>query len=104
MCVGCPGEFVCCGKAWGVCVCTRPTWKRCCTKVPDVDCEKKNDDCAKLKAPLEYSLQVAITTRDVIKAILSVARGDTKKAPMDLAIAARDGVRETYEVGVDALG
>ena len=67
----------CCGRAWGVCVCTRPIWNTCCTKVPDVDCEKVNAVCAALKAPLEAALQAALHTLDLAKAVLSAVKRTT---------------------------
>ena len=112
VCIGCPSGWVCCGRAWGACVCTHPGWDSCCTRVDDPICVTANAGCAALKKPLDFILQGAIkvvdTSRhslDVVKGILSAAQGaiDVAKAPLTLANKALDVVKATYKAGVSAL-
>ena len=112
MCVGCPSGWVCCGRAWGACVCTHPGWNSCCTHVNNPICVAANAACAALKAPLDLALVVAREivdksryTLDVAKAAVSVAQGavNAAKGVLDLAIAALEVVKITYRVGVNAL-
>ena len=97
---------------WGRCVCKRPGWKNCCTRVTDPICIAANAGCAVLKEPLDLILRGAAVfvdkSRIVLegaKAALSVAQGfvSAAKGTLDIAIAGLTAVRKTYRIGVKAL-
>ena len=112
VCIGCPSGWVCCGRAWGHCVCKRPGWNSCCTRVPEPVCTAANAACAVLKEPPRLALKAAAVVVDKSRVILegfkvalTVAQGfvNAAKSVLDAAIAVLDGVRATYRAGVNAL-
>ena len=112
VCIGCPSGWVCCGSAWGVCICTHPGWDSCCTRIPDPICIVANAACGVLKEPIIFILRGAEKivdssrfTLDIAKGFLSGAQGvvSAARATLDVVIAALDGVKSAYRVGVNAL-
>ena len=112
MCIGCPSGWVCCGRAWGVCVCTHPGWNSCCTRISNPICVAANAGCWLLKKPLDLILQGAIFVvdksrhlLDIAKAALTVAQGAVSfaKGVLEAAKAALEVVKVAYKVGVSAI-
>ena len=50
MCIGCPRGWICCGRAWGKCICKKPGWNSCCTRTIDPACKSANAACSLLKS------------------------------------------------------
>ena len=112
MCIPCPDGWTCCGKVWGTCICTHPTFDDCCTRADDPVCLTENGACAALKEPLKGILKGAAVivdksrvTLEAAKGALSVAQGfvSAAKGTLDIAIAGLTAVRKTYRAGVEAL-
>ena len=111
VCIGCPGPWTCCGTAWGVCVCTIPTWNSCCIRKSDPICEAENAACLALKEPIKLALRAA---EEVVDA--SRVRVETAKANIDIqeavlivaeqgvvvAQAAVDEIEAAYAAGLKA--
>ena len=103
---------MCCGRAWGKCVCTRPGWDNCCKRITDPACTARNAACYLLKKPLDLTLSHAINVvdrsriiLDAVKGALSVAQGvvNAAKHSLDLAIGFLEGVKKAYRTGVNAM-
>ena len=110
-CVGCPGPFTCCGTAWGVCICTHPTWNSCCFTIPDPICEAENVACLALKEPIKLALKGAEelvdasrVTLEAAKAALYIPEGAliTAEQGVNVAQAALDGIEAAYAAGLKA--
>ena len=103
VCVGCTDGVTCCGKAWGKCVCYRPAWNSCCTRVPDPACEAENTACLALKEPIELALRGAEELVDSTRSTLDAAKAALVplEAAVDAAQLTVDGAEETLR-GVQA--
>ena len=112
VCIGCPSGWKCCKKVWGKCVCKRPGWDSCCTRAPEPSCELANKGCYGLKKAADLALSGAIKvvdksrhTLNVAKVALTGAQGTVNfaKKGLDVVIAALEGVKRIYRVGVNAI-
>ena len=111
VCIGCPDGFTCCATAWGVCICTHPTWKRCCTRIPDPICEAENVACLVLKEPIKLALRAAEEVVDASRHTLEVAKAGlaipeaaliVAEQGVVVAQAAVDGIEAAYAAGLKA--
>ena len=111
VCIGCPNGFTCCGTVWGVCVCTHPTWKSCCTRIPDPICEAANVACLALKEPIKLALKAAEEVVDASRHTLEVAKAGiaipqatllAAEAAVSVAQKALDGIEAAYAAGLKA--
>ncbi len=110
-CVPCPKGTTCCGTAWGKCICWRPKFGDCCTRVPDVVCESENAACLALKEPIKAALTGAEATVNTARGTLDVAKAaltplqaavTAAQAIVDGAKQALDGVEAAFAVGLQA--
>ena len=111
VCIGCPSGWTCCGTAWGTCVCTRPGWNSCCTRIPDPACEAANVACAALKEPIKLALRAAEevvdssrVTLDGLKAALTPLKAavEAAKAVVKVAEEALEGLKVTFATALQA--
>ena len=110
-CIGCPDGFTCCGTAWGVCICTHPTWNSCCTRVPDPVCEAANVACVALKEPIKLALKGAEEIVDASRHTLELAKAGiaipqatliAAEATVGVAQKGLDGIEAAYAAGLKA--
>lgn len=111
VCIGCPSGVTCCGSAWGTCVCYRPGWDSCCTRIPDPVCESENAACLLLKEPIKLALKGAEEIVDSSRVALDAAKAAL--IPLEAAVAAAktavtvaqdalEGIKAAFAVGLQA--
>ena len=111
VCVGCFDGTTCCGRAWGRCVCRRPRWNGCCTRITDPTCEAANAACTALKEPISLALrgaealvQTTSNTLDVANAAISGLQQAVNVAQLGVT-GAEEAVRTvqtTFAAGLQA--
>ena len=111
VCVGCPSGWTCCGTAWGTCICTRPGWNSCCTRISDPVCEAENVACTALKAPIKLTLRAAeevvdssrVTLNGLKAALIPLqAAVNAAKAVVSAAEDALEGIKVTFATALQA--
>ena len=105
VCVGCPKDWECCGRAWGKCVCRQPKWNSCCKQIPDPACVNANTACVALWNIIDNGVKYLKKKLKQAKAVLSKAQGAVNFAERVLknAVKALDVVKTTYKVGIRSL-
>ena len=110
-CVGCPRGWTCCGRAWGKCVCSRPKWDGCCTRITDPTCLAANTACDALRETAKAALRAAEGVVSGAKGTLDVANVALEGARVvvresEVALDAANGIleaaKQTYRLGAKA--
>ncbi len=111
VCIGCIRGTRCCGEAWGRCICRRPHFESCCSRISDPTCEAANAACNALRATARAALRVVEETVrgargsvDVADGVLVAAQGvvNTARGALDAAVAVLEVASQTYRLGTEA--
>jgi len=112
VCIGCPGPWRCWKRVWGRCVIKRPTWNRCCRRITNPICVKRNLGCRVLRRTAILGLRGARwlvgKSRGLLRAANVVLEGAKHlvrgaKRSLDIANAFLEGVKRAYQAGTKAI-
>ncbi len=111
VCIGCIRGTRCCGRVWGNCICLRPHFESCCSRISDPTCEAANAACNALRATARAALRVVEETVRGARHSVDVADGalvaaqrvvNTARGTLDAAVAVLEAASQTYRLGTEA--
>ena len=94
-----------------MCICWRPGWNSCCTRIPDHTCKAANAACTALKKPIKLTLRGAEELVDSSRVTLDAAKAalipleaavDAAQKAVNVADAALEGLKITFATALQA--